>query len=524
MYDAQHKIESARVYGNIHNYAYFFIDLLVGKPKAQRTSVIIDTGSSLCGYPCAGCGHCGRHIDAAFDISKSETAAWVKCNKNCSCKGNKCSYYQGYTEGSSISGYWFTDFARLGDTVQENPPVKVTMGCHNHENKLFYTQKANGIFGLAGSSSGSLKSKPTILAEFLKDREHVNANLYTMCMSQDGGRLMAGGYNSSFHVEPNVKSSDFLWLPMGSDRKFFVVSLQKMVAGGALISANNFGRTIVDSGTTYSYFPTSIYRNLKSKLFSLCRDTRKYKCGTKRGAECWTTSGVTFDNIDSKFPVLDLTISDKLSKWYPRSYLYRRGTGNVYCITFDDNGSHGGTVLGASWMIDHSVIFDLDNRKIGVMDARCPIYSVRPRGPQATDFVGENNKDLTADKLLAASAEPVPAKTAEPEKKEPAPAPAAETPAPAAATAATTPAPEKKSEGVKPVAPAPAPAAKVVKPVAPAPSTSNTPAVADAGDGTTQQQTQQKKDDDKKKKRAPLVFKDWLPNYMNSVSCSWLIC
>ena len=58
-----------------------------------------------------------------------------------------------------------------------------------------------------------------------------------MCMSQDGGRLMAGGYNSSYHVDPNVKSSDFLWLPMGSDRKFFVVSLQKMVAGGALISA-----------------------------------------------------------------------------------------------------------------------------------------------------------------------------------------------------------------------------------------------------------------------------------------------
>lgn len=55
-YDAKNKLEAARVYGNIHNYAYYFVDLLLGSPNAQRTSVIIDTGSSLCGFPCTGTG------------------------------------------------------------------------------------------------------------------------------------------------------------------------------------------------------------------------------------------------------------------------------------------------------------------------------------------------------------------------------------------------------------------------------------------------------------------------------------
>ncbi len=72
-----------QVYGNIHKYAYYFIDLLIGHPFAQRTSVIIDTGSSLCGFPCTTCAHCGRHIDAAYDISKSPSAKWMKCNSKC---------------------------------------------------------------------------------------------------------------------------------------------------------------------------------------------------------------------------------------------------------------------------------------------------------------------------------------------------------------------------------------------------------------------------------------------------------
>ena len=33
---------------------------------------------------------------------------------------------------------------RLGDDLQQNPPVQAELGCHDNENRLFYTQKANG--------------------------------------------------------------------------------------------------------------------------------------------------------------------------------------------------------------------------------------------------------------------------------------------------------------------------------------------------------------------------------------------
>ena len=42
---------------------YWFIDLLIGLTEnVQRTSVIVDTGSSLCGFPCTGCTHCGTYL------------------------------------------------------------------------------------------------------------------------------------------------------------------------------------------------------------------------------------------------------------------------------------------------------------------------------------------------------------------------------------------------------------------------------------------------------------------------------
>ncbi|CAD7937107.1 unnamed protein product [Amoebophrya sp. A25] len=470
MYDEAKKLEAARVYGSIHQFAYYFVDLLIGDPEAQRTSVIIDTGSSLCGYPCKGCSHCGRHIDAAFDVSKSKSFHWIKCNANCNCQGDKCSYSQGYTEGSSISGHWFEDYARLGDTIQHNPPVKVKMGCHMSENKLFYTQKANGIFGLAGNGGGNLRTKPTILADILRDREHVNAKIFTICLAQDGGRLIAGGYNSSYH-EP--VDAPIRYVPLGANSKFYVVSLSKTKVGGTLLPAANYGRTIVDSGTTYSYFPTAVFRSLRKQLYSQCQG----KCGTRRGAECWSSPGTTEDNIETKFPVIEMEISGQWFKWHPRSYMYRRGKGSTLCFTFDDNGS-GGTVLGASWMIDRSCIFDLEKRQIGFADARCPHFSAanRPRAPQPGDFA-------------KSSVAPVaPAASSSSGVKPSSPATTAPKPTPAAAAAAQ---------------PSPATAA----PATPSAASSKTSATDTTGGSTTPEAASSSSTAVEKEKSA------WLPSY-----------
>ncbi|CAK0851276.1 unnamed protein product [Prorocentrum cordatum] len=247
LYDAEHRIESARLYGNIDVYSYYFVDVTVGTPP-QRVSVILDTGSGILAFPCAGCNHCGKHVDPLFDVSRSSSARWVGCGKSChgktgsrgTCRNDHCTYSQSYLEGSSLSGYWFEDYVHLGDSIQHNPPVyaRTGMGCHQNENNLFYTQKANGIFGILGAHT---LLRTTLFA----DKEHVNSDVgFSICLSTEGGRLTVGGHNQT-----NLRGPVQYVHQVGSG---YEVKMTSIVVQGRpgweARSIEHFHDTVIDSG------------------------------------------------------------------------------------------------------------------------------------------------------------------------------------------------------------------------------------------------------------------------------------
>lgn len=71
------------LYGSIFETAYWFADVYVGLPTPQRQSLIIDTGSSVTGFPCTGCKVCGSHLDLPFDLRLSNFAKPVECTRQC---------------------------------------------------------------------------------------------------------------------------------------------------------------------------------------------------------------------------------------------------------------------------------------------------------------------------------------------------------------------------------------------------------------------------------------------------------
>jgi len=371
LYDPVNHIESARIYGNIDSYAYYYADLLVGSPP-QRVSVIMDTGSGVIGFPCASCGHCGQHIDPSFDFAKSSTASWVPCGSGCTgrCQKNHCSYHQGYTEGSSISGYWFSDYVRIGDSLQKNPAIMGKMGCHQNENNLFYTQKANGIFGIGPGAR-------TLLHTMFGDREHINKEVFAMCLAEWGGRIVLGGHNKSYHT------ADIKWAPMTVNTGYYGVALSSMAVDGKSV-ATRYGRTIIDSGTTYVYMATQPYRALKTAIEGYCK--KHSSCNARQRGTCWTLSGSGKPSELSGFPSITVSFGSVATNWHPKGYMYRKGTTAQWCYAFEDDGAGAGTVLGAAWMVHHEVIFDMVNNKIGVADANCPEFKTRPTHNQNADM------------------------------------------------------------------------------------------------------------------------------------------
>jgi hypothetical protein len=300
----------------------------------------------------------------------------MDCERECdtTCFKEHCPYTETYTEGSTISGYWFDDLVELGDSFQKNPPVRARLGCHNNENKLFYTQKANGIMGLA-PKVGAQSDRPTILQDLFRDKQHVNTKIFSICLATWGGRLTVGGYNNTYHA-----GSGITWVSMRASHYYFVfpegVAMEGEGQRVTIASGQHaFGVCIVDSGTTYTYFPGPVFNSITDHLSQYCRDHNN--CGAQHeGTECYRLLDPIAGPVH--FPTLRMQFGQGLEVTWPADgYLHQRGEFGVWCHTFMENNIFQ-TVLGISWMIHKDVIFDLVHGRLGVADAECPEHRAQP--------------------------------------------------------------------------------------------------------------------------------------------------
>jgi len=360
-------------------YAYYFTDILVGSPNPQLTSVIVDTGSHLMGFPCGGCDHCGDHLEPAINLNQSKTATWVPCSsQGCdNCHGDRCKYFEKYSEGSAIEGHLFEDYVKLGDAFQENPPVRARMGCHEYENKLFYTQRANGIMGLAPAIKGvsQFNAAPNILDDLFRDKRHVDSRLFSICLAFWGGVLAVGGDNSEYHI------GGVSWMPLQSPG-YYMLQPAGMKLEDRLVSTNtdDFGEAVVDTGTTLTYFPKMLYANLIASIDSYCLLPDKCKAKRLEGhPHCWQFSGpVSEANFPTIMMRFRMTGEGEEVPWRPAGYLSKRLSNYVMCYAFAPNTQVENTILGISWLLEKDVMFDLKNHKFGVAEARCPEHHKVP--------------------------------------------------------------------------------------------------------------------------------------------------
>ncbi|CAK0830446.1 unnamed protein product, partial [Prorocentrum cordatum] len=241
----------------------------------------------------------------------------------------------------------------MGDSIQRNPPVYAKMGCHQNENKLFYTQAANGIFGIQGQQS--------VLHTFFADKGHVDSSAFSICLAVEGGALTVGGHNESVHAGPLQYIKQ-----LGSG---YGVEVSSLAVGTASIPIEHKYNAIIDSGTTYTYLNRKHYQALRKAIEDHCGNGR---CSAVQHGDCWEVRG----GLDH-FPQVEVTFDHSVrTAWWPREYMYQRGS--KWCYSFKDDGMRPTTTLGASWMLYKEIIFDLANKRIGVAPARCPSYVKRP--------------------------------------------------------------------------------------------------------------------------------------------------
>jgi hypothetical protein len=315
----------------------------------------------------------------------------------------------------------------LGDSFEDNKPVYANLGCHTNENKLFYTQRANGIMGLAPSYEGS-DGRPTFLQDLFRDKRHVDAQIFSICLADWGGRLTVGGYDTAYHREADMHAPGHCskrrpctgdgvqWIDMTASHYYFIFPQGMSLAGQPVASGpRDFGVTVVDSGTTFTYLPLPIFQSIVAHLTHYC--THHNGCGATQepvagsglqgpGAHCWRLANPAEGPIH--FPTIKFQFARGIDvDWDAKGYLHQRGQPGVWCQTFMQNSLFQ-TVLGISWMIHRDVIFDIKHGQLGVASANCPEHhkNVDPGGqnvPLSAKFLEDGWNGLSGSSSGRAS-------------------------------------------------------------------------------------------------------------------------
>jgi len=165
-------------------------------------------------------------------------------------------------------------------------------------------------------------------------------------------------------------SSGFEYTPI-TKQLWYVVEMDDLLVGsksiGVSSSVYNSQGTIVDSGTTLFYLPSTAFNAFQTTMTALCNSGQNLVgvCNVKSGQSLF--DGYCFKMTSSQvsaFPVLNVNLKGVSNlPVQPSAYLVTQQ--GYYCLGVQDSGSLAFTILGDVFMQDRQVVFDFGNSQLG---------------------------------------------------------------------------------------------------------------------------------------------------------------
>ena len=180
------------------------------------------------------------------------------------------------------------------------------------------------------------------------------------------GDMWLGGYDPTAMVAAPVFTP---MAPMTTAQPFYAVDVAGLQVGTTAIAAD-FGPTLVDTGTAFTYVPTSIASALLTAVIHSAGYAATFGKQQLSATSCVTTSS-TRAEIDAALPAMSIQFPDgqggmsaPIELAPTRSYLYDNGNG-TWCLDVLDNSGFGLTIMGDTMQESFVTVFDLANQRIG---------------------------------------------------------------------------------------------------------------------------------------------------------------
>lgn len=304
-------------------YAYF-ADINVGTP-GQPNTVQIDTGSS----------------DLWVFSPSEDTSTSFNADDSSTYEYENSDFYISYVSGSA-SGDWVSDDVSWGSVdISSQTFGLVSSG----------DAGTNGVFGIGYMADESSYFSYVNFPQNLVDQGYIAHNAYSLYLDDidaSSGALLFGGVDSGKYT------GQLYTVPVESSTSF-KVTVSEITYGDTTISGGSF-KGILDSGTSFTYLPTTQFNSLISALGATYVSSQGAYFLNSPPAE-----GVTYNFSGAKVtvPPSELAI--------PVSEVGVSGIGYEYFVPiFDYSNTEDYVLLGDSFLRSAYVVYDLDNNEISI--------------------------------------------------------------------------------------------------------------------------------------------------------------
>ncbi|KAF8007808.1 hypothetical protein BT93_K1717 [Corymbia citriodora subsp. variegata] len=363
----------------------YFMDVFIGTPP-KHFSLILDTGSDLNWIQCVPCYACFVQNGPHYDPSDSTSFRNISCRDPrchlvsspdppvpCTSDSQTCPYFYWYGDSSNTTG----DFALETFTVNLTSPdgkseyrkvEDVMFGCGHWNRGLFH-----GAAGLLGLGRGPLS--------FSSQLQSLYGHSFSYCLVDRNSDTSVSsklifGEDPSLLSHPNLNYTSFVGGRDNPADTFYYVQIKSIIVGGEILKipeetwalgTDNSGGTIIDSGTTLSYFADPAYDVIKQafldkiKGYPLVQDNEILH-------PCYNISGVE----EAEFPEFGIVFADGAVWNFPvENYFIPLVPGELVCLAILGTPRSALSIIGNYQQQNFHILYDTKKSRLGYAPMRC---------------------------------------------------------------------------------------------------------------------------------------------------------
>ena len=377
------------VKGNSDKLYFYYITAFIGKEKQIQT-FLLDTTSSVTTSPCNLCSSCGDHFNEYYIINQTKSLINNntsecriltnvfdnnKFDKDIKIDANSCKFIS-TLDNEKIFGVYSNNLVSfesiipemmnetgVNEYISKDNEFQMPMGCSLKETGFLMSALADGIIGL----NNNIKSFISIMYR----KQFISQNLFSLCLDNEGGYLSLGNIYTKYHICPEIEYIDY-----NPTKESYEIKTEKIQIKDIEIKSEYI--SIINSGSTITYFPEQVFNEISYAFFSICSEYNG-QCGELKRIEGYGICS-DFKNTDIYlnatryiFPLIKIKFNNYEFIWKPKNYVLNFSFKNKIraCLGIDTEKNLNKIILGTNFMHGYDIIFDRTNFKIGFCEASC---------------------------------------------------------------------------------------------------------------------------------------------------------